>query len=78
MCEDIEDELRRYGDVKSMKIPRPTSDQPVSGVGKVFVEYASIEQATAAKTELNGRQFASRTILVDFFPVQSYQEGQLD
>ncbi len=33
--EDVREECEKYGDVKSLEIPRPVDGLPVPGVGKV-------------------------------------------
>ncbi|CAG8785241.1 9030_t:CDS:2, partial [Cetraspora pellucida] len=43
-----------------MKIPRPGSGS-LSGIGKIFVRFESIEAAGAALRALAGRKFAERT-----------------
>ncbi|CAD6252886.1 unnamed protein product [Miscanthus lutarioriparius] len=58
--EDIKDDMRqeacRYGNLVKVVIPRPDpSGHPVTGVGKVFLEYADVYSATRAKMALHGR-----------------------
>lgn len=77
--EDIEQECRRYGEVRSVVIPRPTPDNaPVNGLGKVFVEFATPEQAIKARAEVEGRQFDGRTVLCDFWPDDKWARQELD
>jgi len=72
ISEDIHSECSKYGQVKSVVIPRPSAQgAPVPGVGKVFVEFASPDQAGKARAELEGRQFASRVVAATF-----YDEGR--
>jgi splicing factor U2AF subunit len=45
ILEDVKEECDKYGTVISLKIPRPMLGEFVMGVGKVFVEFSSIEEA---------------------------------
>ncbi len=78
LCDDVREECGKYGVIKSMKIPRPSGYGPVPGVGKVFLEYASTEDAGRAAVSLSGRRFASRTVVSSFFDPLRYHNGQLD
>ncbi|KAJ2353180.1 hypothetical protein GGF43_003556 [Coemansia sp. RSA 2618] len=70
IVEDVQEECATYGEVAELVIPRNTSDQPdaasVPGVGKIFVKYASAEQATQALNALAGRQFMGRTVIASY------------
>ena len=37
IMEDVREECEKYGDVRSIEIPRPVDGLPVPGVGKVSV-----------------------------------------
>lgn len=77
--EDIDSECRRYGEVRSVLIPRPEpSGRPVAGLGKVFVEFALPEQAIKARAEVEGRQFDGRTVAADFLDPERYARRELD
>jgi len=48
--EDVKDECNKYGKVMSLKIPRPgVGNAFVYGVGKIFVEFDSVDSAKAAR-----------------------------
>ena len=48
--EDVKEECMKYGNVLSIKIPRPEAGlSKVPGLGKIFVEYTSIEEAKEAR-----------------------------
>jgi len=66
--EDIELECKKYGEVLSVSLPRP--GEP--GVGKVFVEFADASHAARARAEIEGRQFASRTVLCQYMDPEQY------
>ena len=47
--EDIQEECSKFGVILSMKIPRPMMSLMVPGLGKVYIEYTSIDEAKEAK-----------------------------
>ena len=48
--EDVKEECMKYGNVLSIKIPRPEAGlDKVPGLGKIFVEYSSIEETKEAR-----------------------------
>lgn len=75
--EDIQYECSRFGRVLSIQIPRPnpSSRDLVPGEGKVFVEFENVSQASAAKNALQGRKFASRIVIAQYFSPQKYING---
>ena len=64
IVEDVNEECQRYGTLVKVVVPR--AGQP--GVGKVFCEYAAVEQAQAAAVALAGRQFASKIVRAEYHP----------
>lgn len=71
--QEIHEEAASYGQVLSMQIPRPTAAGVVSpGVGKVFVEFGSVEEAEKAFEGLSGRSFADRTVIAFYFDPKRY------
>jgi len=77
IIEDIQEEAGKFGKVINVVIPRPIAGQKVPGVGKVFVEMASIDGATNVKNALEGRQFLGRTVLATFFKKEKFHKGEL-
>jgi len=81
IMDDITAELGKYGRVLSVSIPRPAVSnqsnavQP-AGLGKVFVEYAEVDQAMKARAEVEGRQFANRTVRCEYMNVEKYQRRE--
>mmetsp|Transcript_13944 Transcript_13944/g.39532 ORF Transcript_13944/g.39532 Transcript_13944/m.39532 type:complete len:261 (-) Transcript_13944:76-858(-) len=65
---DILEEAKKYGEVLSLHIPRPPApgDPPVSGLGKIFIEFASAADATAARFRLEGRDFDGNKVACDY------------
>jgi hypothetical protein len=76
--DDVMEECKIYGKVLQVKIPRPEFGSPVSGIGKVFVEYANRNGAAWAKEHLNGSNFKGKTVEVVFHPEESFRKNQLD
>jgi len=46
---DVKEECEKYGKVLSLKAPRPIGGQMLPGVGKIFVEYSTIDEAKEAR-----------------------------
>lgn len=68
ICEDIQEECQKYGQIVEMKIPRPSGGSRQSaGVGKIFLKYDTPATAKKALDALAGRQFANRTVVVTYF-----------
>ncbi|CAG8508006.1 11388_t:CDS:10 [Racocetra persica] len=63
IVDDVREECSKFGHVMDMKIPRPGSGS-LSGIGKIFVRFESIEAAGAALRALAGRKFAERTLVI--------------
>jgi len=77
--DDVWEECQNYGKVNSIKIPRPEGKGVIiSGIGKVFVEFATRDGASFAKDHLNGKSFRHRFVEVVFHPEEMYKRGQLD
>lgn len=63
-------------------IPRPPPPQynfpPPSGLGKVIIEYDSVNSAAQAREAMNGRKFAGRTVVAAFLSEDNYKAGLFD
>ncbi|KNC55328.1 uncharacterized protein AMSG_12402 [Thecamonas trahens ATCC 50062] len=75
---DVKEEAANYGTVASVVIPRPGTgpnggDPP--GIGKVFVAFASADEAARASAELAGRTFGDRTVLAAFYDEAKFAAG---
>jgi len=78
--EDIQQECEKYGRILSITIPRPRVTEgkldptiPVHGVGRIFVEYSTKDDAIKAQQMLGGRKFNNRTILTSFYDEDLYE-----
>ena len=76
---DVREECKDFGKVLEVKIPR--SEIPgeiVSGLGKIFVEFATRDGAVFAKQNLNGKTFNGRFVEVVFHPEELWIKNQFD
>lgn len=72
ILEDIRDECSKYGNVRSMEIPRPIEGVQVPGVSKVYVEFASPTDCAKAQQALSGRKFANRVVVSSYHDPDKY------
>lgn len=72
ILEDIKSECMKYGNVKSVEIPRPVSGVDVRGVGKVFVHFSDPAECQRAQAALTGRKFANRVVVTSYYDVDAY------
>jgi len=71
--EDVKEECEKSGKVLSMKIPRPIKGKTdIPGLGKIFLEYSTIDEAKNARKELHGRIFADNTVEVSYYDEALY------
>eukprot|EP01086_Lenisia_limosa_P000173 TRINITY_DN1032_c0_g1_i1.p1 TRINITY_DN1032_c0_g1~~TRINITY_DN1032_c0_g1_i1.p1 ORF type:complete len:331 (+),score=101.51 TRINITY_DN1032_c0_g1_i1:163-1155(+) len=77
ICLDVKEECEAYGVVKSLQIPRPAPGLNVSGVGKIFIQFADTEGAAKAQKELAGRKFDGRTVVTQFYPEDAFEKNEL-
>ncbi|KAI1808354.1 hypothetical protein F4811DRAFT_293534 [Daldinia bambusicola] len=76
ICEDVQEECSKFGQVLDIKVPRPTGGSRQSaGVGKIFVKYDTTESAKNALRALAGRKFADRTVVTTYFPEENFEVG---
>ena len=48
-----------------------------SAVQKIYLEYATVQDATSADKELKGRKFGPNVVQTSFYPEADYQKGNL-
>lgn len=73
IMEDMQEECGKHGEIVAIVIPRPSADgSEVAGMGKVFVQYVSIDAATSARNALNGRKFGGVAVVADFLDEASF------
>jgi len=76
ILEDIREECGKYGEVRSLEIPRPLPGVDVPGVGKVFVEFTSDGDCQKAQHALSGRRFSNRTVVTSYFDPDKYHRRE--
>jgi hypothetical protein len=78
IIQETKDEISNYGHLKSIVIPRPShSSSSViglkhKGIGKVFLEMSTEEEAKSVLIALKGRTFDGRIVDVKFFPLEKF------
>lgn len=72
LFDDIRTECSKYGKIRSLHIPRPSSDFQVPGVGKIFIEYFTSGDCKKASEGLAGRKFANRVVVTAFYDPELY------
>ncbi|KAL7629265.1 hypothetical protein AAE478_000785 [Parahypoxylon ruwenzoriense] len=76
ICEDVQEECAKFGQVIGLKVPRPTGGSRQSaGVGKIFVKFDTTASAKKALQALAGRKFADRTVVTTYFPEENFEVG---
>lgn len=79
--EDMLEECKKFGDVKNLVIPRPSSSEdepPPNGLGKVIVEFEDIASAAKARSVMNGRKFNGRAVIAAFLAEDKFDEGEYE
>lgn len=71
--EDVLEECKKYGKVISIVIPRP--GEYTSGIGKIFVEFATLEDAIKAKAAISGMKFNEKRVEVNYHPEELFFQG---
>jgi splicing factor U2AF subunit len=65
LLDEVQEECAKYGNLLGMKVPRQaSSDVHPTAIRKIFLEYASVQDAAAAERELAGRQFGPNVVTV--------------
>uniref|UniRef100_A0A9J8AI66 Splicing factor U2AF subunit n=2 Tax=Cyprinus carpio TaxID=7962 RepID=A0A9J8AI66_CYPCA len=72
IVEDVRDECSKYGQVKSIEIPRPVDGLEVPGTGKIFVEFTTVFDSQKAMQALTGRKFANRVVVTKYCDPDAY------
>ena len=76
--EEVEEEVAKYGKLLSMKIPRNASGTVEPGaVRKIFLEYATVQDAANAENELAGRQFGPNVVKASYYDEKEYAADKL-
>lgn len=80
IMEDMETELRKFGDLEVVHIPRLPKDgaEAPQGLGKVVAEYKEPGAAMAARNALHGRRFGGKTVQASLVTEEDYKAGRWD
>ncbi|KAJ8389106.1 hypothetical protein AAFF_G00123120 [Aldrovandia affinis] len=76
ILEDIREECCKYGNVRSIEIPRLVDGVEVPGCGKIFVEYVSTGDCQKAMQALTGRKFANRVVVTKYYDPDMYHRHE--
>jgi len=76
ILEDIREECSKYGEVRSIEIPRPVPGVEVPGLGKVFIEFGSHAECQKAQHALTGRKFSSRVVVTSYYDPDKYHRRE--
>jgi len=73
ILEDVKEECQKYGQVLSVKIPRPEGgNDKIPGLGRIFVEYSAVDEAKEARKQLQGRIFSNNTVEASYHDEAKY------
>eukprot|EP01056_Protomagalhaensia_sp_Gyna25_P003560 Protomagalhaensia_sp_Gyna_25__3559@NODE_31_length_7245_cov_168_157369_g21_i0_p2_GENE_NODE_31_length_7245_cov_168_157369_g21_i0NODE_31_length_7245_cov_168_157369_g21_i0_p2_ORF_typecomplete_len582_score133_05RRM_1/PF00076_22/0_24RRM_1/PF00076_22/2e03RRM_1/PF00076_22/3_4e03RRM_1/PF00076_22/1_7e05RRM_occluded/PF16842_5/3_7e02RRM_occluded/PF16842_5/0_28RRM_5/PF13893_6/0_062RRM_2/PF04059_12/3_4e03RRM_2/PF04059_12/0_13Limkainb1/PF11608_8/24Limkainb1/PF11608_8/38_NODE_31_length_7245_cov_168_157369_g21_i len=76
IVDDIKLECKLFGKFISMEVPRPlgpdSDNDEEAGVGYVFVEMATVEDACRVRKALNGRKYSGRKVKGDYLSERKY------
>ncbi|GAV74428.1 RRM_1 domain-containing protein/RRM_5 domain-containing protein/RRM_6 domain-containing protein [Cephalotus follicularis] len=73
ILEDMREECSKFGTLVNVVIPRPDPNgELMSGVGKVFLEYADTLGCSNARNALSGRKFGGNTVSASYYPEEKY------
>ena len=74
---EVREECAKFGSLLSIKIPRAQDNVELSAIRKVFLEYATLPDALAAQSELQGRKFGPNIVETRFLSEADYAAGKL-
>lgn len=76
--EEVEEEVAKFGKLLSIQIPRQLSGTVEgSAIRKIFLEYATVQDAANAEKELAGRQFGPNVVVASYYDETEYAAGKL-
>ena len=65
LVDEVKEECAKFGKLLGMKVPRaPSGTIEPSAIKKIFLEYATVQDALNAEKELAGRQFGPNVVMV--------------
>ncbi|CAL9071264.1 unnamed protein product [Musa textilis] len=76
ILEDMREESEKFGSLVNVVIPRPgPTGGAISGVGKVFLEYANVSESARAKVALHGRRFGENVVSAAYYSEEKFSTG---
>jgi RNA recognition motif-containing protein len=82
LVEEVRDECAKYGTLLQVQIPRYVGTNSETGstieasaLRKVYLSYATIEDAQRAQQELTGRQFGPNVVETQYYPETDFAVG---
>ncbi|CAN0465552.1 unnamed protein product, partial [Laminaria digitata] len=74
--EETKEECEKFGSVKSVHIPRPstTNEQEKPGVGFVFVAFDGVDSSAKAAASLRARTFDGRKLEVTYWDEEKFNQ----
>ena len=82
LVDEVREECAKYGTLLQVQIPRYVGTSPETGttietsaLRKVYLSYATIEDALKAQQELSGRQFGPNVVETQFYPETDFAVG---
>lgn len=76
ILDDVREECGRYGSVRSLEIPRGVKGVEVAGVGKIYVEFATVQDCQKALEALTGRKFNDRVVVTSYYDPEKYHRRE--
>lgn len=77
LVEDVKTESEKFGALLSYKIPKPGDGFASSALKKIFLEYATLQDAIQAEQGLAGRSFGPALVEATYFDETEYASGNL-
>ena len=76
--EEVQEECAKFGMLLGMNIPRsPSGAVQPTAIRKIFLEYATVQDAANAERELAGRQFGPNVVEASYYSEDDYARGIL-
>ena len=82
LVEEVREECAKYGTLLQVQIPRYVGTSPETGttieasaIRKVYLSFATVEDALKAQHELSGRQFGPNVVETQFYPETDFAVG---